>query len=646
MKLCALVRLAVVGFCLCVSWMVLPAQSSHETLTEHAADSAIVRWPDGNLFGTRGAKWEYDTGTLLMGMDAVWYETASPKYFDYVKRSVDILMDKDGNIPSYKSSENTLDNILMGRQLLLLYRVTEDKKYYKAATQLRQQFRQQPRTQAGTFWHKQIYPSQMWLDGLYMAEPFYAEYAQTFHETVDYDDIARQFVVMEKHVRDPKTGLLYHAWDETKQQKWANKQTGASQIFWSRGMGWYAMALVDTLGYIPKDNPHYTELLLILNRLAAAIVKYQDPKSGLWWQVTDKPNADKNYLESSGSCMFVYALAKGARLGYLPASYQGAARHGYSGIVKEFIHTDADGTVHLTKTVGAVGLGGSPTYRDGTYNYYVSAEVKSDEAKGVGAFLLASSEADFFPTALQGRGDVALLDAYYNSQKHADVTGQQVYYHYKWNDLAASGFSFFAHAFHRYGVKTETLYAAPTAENLAKAQIYIIASPDIPSKNPKPNFMTAQDADAIVAWVKNGGVLVMLENDGQSSEFEHINPLMKRFGIHYNPVVKNQVTGRQFEMGQVPAPADGTLFLHSHKLYMKEISTITTNKHAQLLLTLRGDGVMAMAKFGKGTVYANVDPWLYNEYTDGRKLPPDYDNFAGGLELVRWLVEQVPAMKN
>lgn len=611
--------------------------------SQRVADSAIARWPAGNLNQDGSPQvWQYEEGTLLEGMDAVWYGSAAKAYFAYIKQAVDNLLTPDGNIPSYRIEEHSLDQVLMGRQLLLLYRVTLDKKYFQAAKLLRKQLTEQPRTQSGGFWHKQRYPEQMWLDGLYMAEPFYAEYAKTFQDPADFDDIVKQFSLIEEHVRDPKTGLLYHAWDASHEQRWSNKQTGLSQIFWARGIGWYAMALVDTIGYLPEGHAGRAQLTSILNRLAAAIQHYQDPNTGLWYEVLDRPQGKDNYLESSASCMFVYALEKGVRLGYLPVTYQAVAKRGYDGILSHFVQQNPDGSYSITRIVKGIGLGGEP-YRDGTYEYYVHSDVVTDDPKGVGAFLLASSEAEMAKTALLGRGDTVLIDAWFNSQKRQNALGQAESFHYKWDDLANSGFAFFGHIFHSYGVKTETLDQAPTLKALRNAQIYIIASPDIPSKNPTPNYVTNADVEQTADWVKQGGVLVLMENDAANAEFEHFNHLSERFGIHFNPVIKNQVPDSEFEKGAVPAPADGKLFLHPHKFFMKDICTITASAAALPVLKLNGDTVMAEAKYGKGTVYAVVDPWLYNEYTDGRKLPAEYDNYAGGRELVRWLIEQVPA---
>jgi unsaturated rhamnogalacturonyl hydrolase len=230
----------------------------------------------------------------------------------------------------------------------------------------------------------------MWLDGLYMAEPFYAEYALTFDEKAAFDDIAKQFMLMERHARDDKTGLLYHGWDESRKQRWANPETGRSPNFWGRAMGWYAMALVDTLDHFP-DHPQVPELIAILNRLARAVAKYQDPRTGLWYQVLDKGAEKGNYLESSAACMFVYALAKGARNGYLASKYLQVAEKGYRGILKEFVKTDASGRLNLEGTVSVAGLGGNP-YRDGSYEYYLSEKVVTNDPKGIGALILAATE--------------------------------------------------------------------------------------------------------------------------------------------------------------------------------------------------------------------------------------------------------------
>ena len=368
------------------------ARADERRWSERVADSTIERWPDGRF--TQPAErwvWNYGLGTLLEGMDEVWLNTADPRYYNYIKSSVDQFVMPDGSIPTLKVDENQLDSILLGRQLLLLYGVTQDKRYATAATLLYQQLMHQPRTPSGGFWHKQRYPNQMWLDGLYMAEPFYAEYASTFHHPEAFSDITHQFGLLHEHARDAKTGLLYHGWDESKAERWANKHTGTSSQFWARGMGWVMMALADTIAYYPDGDAGRAQLIVLFQRDAAAVARYQDGATGIWYQVLDKARADRNYPEASASCMFVYALARGVRLGYLPRSYLANAERGYKGILSHFIETGAGDSVSLTGTVKVGGLGGDP-YRDGSYTYYIGEKKVTNDPKGVGAFLLAGVE--------------------------------------------------------------------------------------------------------------------------------------------------------------------------------------------------------------------------------------------------------------
>src|SRR5438874_7639860 len=300
----------------------VPARAQTPSWSERMAATAMTRWANSwETDPARTEKWSYEQGVLLKGIENVWLNTADGKYFNFIQRSIDRFVTDDGNIKTFKLDDYNLDNVNEGKLLLTLYRVTEKEKYKKAADHLREQLKTQPRTHEGGFWHKKIYPFQMWLDGLYMGDAFYAEYAAIFHDDAAFNDIAKQFVWMEAHARDPRTGLLYHGWDESKQQRWANSQTGLSPNFWARAIGWYGMALVDTLDYFPENHPERAELIAILKRLAPAIEKYQEPSSGLWYQILDKQNEKGNYLEASAACMFVYTLAKGVRRGYLPEHY-------------------------------------------------------------------------------------------------------------------------------------------------------------------------------------------------------------------------------------------------------------------------------------------------------------------------------------
>ena len=610
--------------------------------SQRMANTAMERWPNGKFVSDdKPWKWNYELGVLLQGMGDVWYHTGNAAYYKYIKSSVDALVTADGSIPTYKPQDNELDDLALGRTLLLLYGVTQDAKYYKAATLLRDQLKTHPRTSDGGFWHKQRYPNQMWLDGLYMAGPFYADYAVTFQEPQNFADITKQFVLMEQHARDPKSGLLYHGWNETKQQRWANKTTGASPNFWARGMGWYMMALVDTLSYYPEDDPGRAKLLAILQRLAVAVTKYQDKSTGLWYQVVDKPREKGNYFESSAACMFTYALAKGVRRGYLPPSYLQNAERAWQGILKQFVKTDADGKLTLTGTVKAIGLGAGAG-NDGSYEYYTTQEVVSNDPKGVGAFLMAATEIESAQTAKLGGGKTVLLDAWYNSQTRKNAAGQTVLYHYKWDDYANSGYSIFGHMLREYGLKTETLTHAPTLADLNKTNIYLIVSPDNAQWNKNLHYMNEADATVIADWVRKGGMLVIMQNDPTHADIEHMNILADKFGMHFNNVQLNAETGNHFEMARIDAPADGQVFHSPHVLFMKEICTISPKPPSAAVWTWKGNVLLAEATYGKGVVVGLVDPWLYNEYTDGRKLPPPYDNFAGGKEYILWLLKQLP----
>lgn len=339
----------------------------------------------------RPAVWNYEMGVVLIGFEKLAAITGDTKYLDYTKGIIDHFITSEGKIRTYDLEEYNLDNIPTGRQLLHLYQRTKEEKYKTAAAELYKQLAWQPRNKAGGYWHKLKYPTQMWLDGLYMAEPFAAEYALMTGDLGEFDDIINQFVWMEKYSRDNKTGLLYHGWDQSRLQKWADPVTGLSPEFWSRAMGWYMMALVDVLDYIPVDHKRRPALIAILNRLSVALVKYQDPKEGVWWQVTDKAGKELNYLESSSSAMFVYALSKAVRKGYIAKTYLPSIKKGFNGIIKNFVSTDANGAVHYNQAVAGAGLGGTP-YRDGSYSYYVNEPKRDDDLKAIGPFMQACME--------------------------------------------------------------------------------------------------------------------------------------------------------------------------------------------------------------------------------------------------------------
>lgn len=380
-----------VGAILCLSELSCAAkhESPKQRWSVRMAESIMTRNPQ--VYDD----WDYVTGTVLRGFEAVWRATGDERYFEYIKAKVDSVVTPEGVIEDYKLGNYNIDEINQGRMLLLLYKETGAEKYKQAADLLRRQLREQPRNSQDGFWHKQRYPYQMWLDGLYMGAPFYAEYGKLFNEPAAFDDVVKQFVLIEKHTRDPKTGLLYHAWDEKKQQEWADPETGLSRFFWGRAIGWYAMALVDVLDYLPANHAGRSDLIAILQRLAKAVAKVQDDTTGVWWQILDQPGREGNYLEASASCMFVYALAKGARLDYLAPRYREVADKGYQGILDQFITENPDGALNLTQICKSAGLGYG---RDGSYEYYVYQEPRvANDGKGLGPFLMASVEMEQTP---------------------------------------------------------------------------------------------------------------------------------------------------------------------------------------------------------------------------------------------------------
>lgn len=613
--------------------------------SERAANTVMRNWTDSfTSEGRSKAQWSYDQGVILKGMEGLWYRTGKGEYYKYIDKSVNFFVNDDGTIKTYKLEDYNIDNVLNGRLLLTMFRVTDRAKFYKAASTLREQLNTQPRTSEGGFWHKKRYPSQMWLDGLYMGEPFYAEYAYLFKQDSAFNDIAKQFILMERHARDSKTGLLYHGWDESKEQQWADKTTGVSPNFWGRAMGWYGMALVDALEYFPANHPKRDTLINILKRYAVAVQKVQDAKTGLWWDILDKPNVKPNYFEASASCMFVYTFAKAVRLGYLPASYLTVAQKGYDGIIKQFVKADDNGGMTLDGTVGVSGLGGSP-YRDGSFDYYMKEKIVVNDPKGLGAFLLASNEIELAAMPKIGKGKTVTLDSYFNAETKKDGAGFLRSYHYKWEEMKNEGFSIWGYAFKATGANINTLYEAPTADNLKKSDVYIIVDPDTKDESPNPNYMDEKSAQSIYDWVKNGGVLVMMMNDSINTEFKHFNTLSEKFGIHFNQDIRNRVTGTQYEMGAQLIPANDAIFKTAKKIYLKEICTIALKAPAKAHYTDKGDVLMAVAKVGKGIVFAVDDPWLYNEYTDGKRLPADFDNYKAAKDLTNWLLQQVPAKK-
>ena len=362
--------------------------TSHTLWSLRTAASALRR------YSMSQGRWHYKDGLLFAGIHQLAQHTADSLYWDSVQAYIDCTVDASGAIKAYRLGEYNIDDISPGRLLFPLYERTGDERYKKAILLLREQLRGQPRTREGGFWHKQIYPFQMWLDGIYMGTPFYAQFGVTFEEPAALDDVAFQIFAVEKHNRDAATGLLYHGWDESRRQPWADPETGCSSHFWSRAIGWYVMALVDVLDIFPPDHMAYTTFIDILERTIAAVAHVQDQATGLWWQILDQGDRPGNYLEASGTSMYVYAISRGIRKGYLDAKWQTVANRAFEGLLEHMITIDDEGQVDLHGICSTAGLGGTP-YRDGSFEYYISEPILTNDLHGVGAFLLAAVEVEF-----------------------------------------------------------------------------------------------------------------------------------------------------------------------------------------------------------------------------------------------------------
>jgi unsaturated rhamnogalacturonyl hydrolase len=360
--------------------------------SQRMANSEITRRGDSLSWKPDGkTKWDYTTGLFTFALLQLNEQTNDPRYLNFAEAAIGSFITPDGKINGYKPEDESLDNIAPGRTVLALWQITHEERYREAAALLRQQLVTQPRTGDGGFWHKKRYPNEMWLDGLYMAEPFYAQYAKLFDEPADFNAVAQQIRLVDKHTYNPWTGLFYHGWDESKSQPWADKITGTSSNFWGRAIGWYAMAMVDVLDYFPTNQPARPQIIATFQKLCAGVVKYQDPRTGLWWQVVDQGNRKGNYLEATASSMFVYALAKGINRGYLSRSYKPAMLKGYRGIVQNLIRDDGNGQWSLIHCCSVAGLGYG---RDGSFGYYIGEPVADNDLKGIGPFILAGIEAE------------------------------------------------------------------------------------------------------------------------------------------------------------------------------------------------------------------------------------------------------------
>ena len=369
----------------------------HETIEQYILElirRSTPRKTAWNLEKIRAGKdveWNYIDGCMLTALLAMTEITGDDRYLDFVKEVADSFVGEDGTIDTFKPENHALDDYSEGRILFPLYLRTEEEKYRKAAEMLHSCLMEQPRTDEGNFWHKQIYPNQVWLDGTYMALPFLAMYENTFGKG-EIRDVMDQLRVVRRRMRDPETGLYYHGYDASRKAFWADPETGLSRNFWLRAIGWYSLALTDLIELIPKGMEEHEELADTLRDLMESISAYADPETGMYWQVVDQGGREGNYPETSGSAMIAYAMLKGARLGALEERFREQGRKTFDGILRNHLKV-RDGMIGLDNICLVAGLGPEKNRRrDGTYEYYISEPVVCDDAKGAAPFVLCYTE--------------------------------------------------------------------------------------------------------------------------------------------------------------------------------------------------------------------------------------------------------------
>ena len=383
--------------CALLSFQTMTAAEAPEPYSVRMMNSEMLRNPEATwLDGRQGKlKWNYTTGLELLSFLDVAERYDLPYAVEYVKDWADTMADGNGKVATYKKENYNVDHICPARIYYRLYEDTGCKKYRRVLRKIREQLDSQPRTSEGAFWHKQIYPHQVWLDGLYMAQPFYAEYTAKFSPKKERDslfsDIANHFDVAFRHTLDPETGLPRHAWDESRQMFWADSLTGQSAHAWGRACGWYVMALAETIDYMPKKHPARQNLIGKFRYMMELLPKFADPETGMWYQVLDCPGREGNYLEATASSMFVYSYLKGVRQGWLSDEWRGYSRDLYWKFIDTFVKENGDGTISITSCCSVAGLGGKEM-RSGTYEYYLSEPVIDNDCKGVGPFIWASLE--------------------------------------------------------------------------------------------------------------------------------------------------------------------------------------------------------------------------------------------------------------
>lgn len=530
--------------------------------------------------------WSQQQGIWLQGAEGLWYATGNPVYYNLIQRLVDRYVSDKGELPATITKEITPEVLLLGREILWVYKVSNKEKYFKAVKAIWEGYEKKYRT--GNYeWKEPANPESL-VAYLFMGSSFIANYAISFHQQAALEALGLTLKELGNKLTDhtylPEKGL--------------SAQT----------MAYYGAALVDFLELAPASNPHVPGLKNILVSFVKLVEKYQHPATGLWPEILTGRGAKQKVPDIFSNCLLVYTLAKSVRLGFLAAS------------------------------------GLQPAKK--SYNSLLNSEKFIQDSQQKGAFLLIQNEMKKIPLLAEGKGLSVVLDDYYNAEKRKDITGTIVPFHYKWNEYSNPGFSFLGNIFRNRGIATKTLSEAPTSNNLKDASIYLIVDADNQADNPTPNYMQTGQAEEIFQWVKAGGVLVLLHNDKGNAEFAHFNFLSDKFGIHFNEDSHNPVLNDFYPTGAVLVPKGNPVLPGVNKIYQKEICSFSLTPPAKAFLQKDSLVIFAVAKVGKGTVFATGDPWLYNEYLDGRKIPAEYQNFEAANELISWLIRQVPGKRS
>lgn len=362
-----------------------------DQLLEKSTPQAPI-WNIEKIKSGKPSTWNYIDGCMIKAILDLYAIKGDEKFLKFADDFIDYFVQDDGSIKSYNPEEYNIDNVNAGKTLFELYKLTGKEKYKKAIETIYSQVKNQPRTEEGNFWHKKIYPNQVWLDGMYMGQPFYMQYEVEYNDCKNCRDSYNQFLNVYDKLRDPKTGLYYHGYDYSREAFWCDKVTGLSRNFWLRALGWYAMALIDTISVMPDNMAEEkTKLSSIYKELIDSMLKYQS-ENGMWYQVVNLGGIPSNYLETSGSSIFAYAIMKSVRMGILDESYFKYGEKAFNGVCEKYL-SEKDGELQLDGICLVAGLGPeNNTRRDGTYGYYMSEPVVSNDAKGVGPLVLAYIE--------------------------------------------------------------------------------------------------------------------------------------------------------------------------------------------------------------------------------------------------------------